>query len=323
MQYIKSITIIFYITFFWVFVWPTLVNADSSMQWPVAIEQPWEKLSSPFGPRLKASKDFRKDFHLGIDIPGTETDSIYAITDGEVFRMYSESDSDSPYNNSGNIVILKHTFQQSFTFHRQPITTYYSFYAHLSSFETNLKAGDTVLKGDTIGYMGNSGSTDFTHLHFEIRVGTTCSLASSCNTVGFDPHINPLTLLPYPEANTLKTNIKIQDKAIQLALRLPRNELDLNKVIIRTFDANDILQEKRVVNFQTRKGFDATSTDALDMLGVPTIVTVNPRKFSTNNTYIKYNYMFPNMIQNTTRTVIVSVFDVHGHRLKTKTYTIQ
>ncbi|HPH98662.1 MAG TPA: peptidoglycan DD-metalloendopeptidase family protein [Anaerolineaceae bacterium] len=58
---------------------------------------------------------------------------------------------------------------------------FYSVYAHLGSDEKdvntrelkntgrNVKAGIKVSKGDLIGYMGNSGSQDDIHLHFEVR----------------------------------------------------------------------------------------------------------------------------------------------------------
>lgn len=53
-------------------------------------------------------------------------------------------------------------------------------YAHMSGFVDGLVPGQTVMRGDTIGYVGDSGSTTGSHLHFEIlRNGS---------------YVNPMTL---------------------------------------------------------------------------------------------------------------------------------
>ena len=61
------------------------------------------------------------------------------------------------FNNGGlgNVVWINHTDD-----------AYFSAYAHLSGFNTS--AGSVVKKGDVIGYMGNTGFSFGTHLHFVI-----------------------------------------------------------------------------------------------------------------------------------------------------------
>lgn len=84
----------------------------------------------------------------GIDIEGTMGQDINAAGNGKV--IYNGSD----LRGYGNLVIIKHN------------KDYLSVYAHNS--KILVKEGQTVLKGQKIAEMGNSG-TDIVKLHFEIR----------------------------------------------------------------------------------------------------------------------------------------------------------
>lgn len=84
----------------------------------------------------------------GIDIEGTMGQDINAAGNGKV--IYNGSD----LRGYGNLVIVKHNKE------------YLSVYAHNS--KILVKEGQTVLKGQKIAEMGNSG-TDAIKLHFEIR----------------------------------------------------------------------------------------------------------------------------------------------------------
>lgn len=48
------------------------------------------------------------------------------------------------------------------------------YYAHLDGYAEGIKTGDTVLAGDTIGYVGNTGNARTTppHLHFGAYTAT-------------------------------------------------------------------------------------------------------------------------------------------------------
>jgi len=144
-------------------------------QWPTV----GETISSPFGHRQKASDDFRYDFHRGIDIPGDSGEPVVAMADGEVYRTYFDGDPSSSFPNGGNVVILRHSFDQPYPFHDMDFTTYYSLYLHLDEIfvDTATLGGpyDPVAKGVVIGTLWQTGDTVFDHLHFEIRIGTTCS----------------------------------------------------------------------------------------------------------------------------------------------------
>ncbi len=86
-------------------------------------------------------------FHTGVDIIGSYGSSIWASAAGKVvFTGYRGS--------YGHTVVVDHGYG------------YESLYAHLSGFA--VAAGDMVERGQTVGYMGASGRTTGTHLHYEV-----------------------------------------------------------------------------------------------------------------------------------------------------------
>lgn len=101
------------------------------------------RLSSPFGPRWGR-------FHYGIDLANATGTDVVAADGGVVTRA-------GMAGSYGNLIIIDH---QNGTSTR---------YAHLSAF--NVKAGDVVQKGQSIGKIGSTGRSTGPHLHFEVRVG--------------------------------------------------------------------------------------------------------------------------------------------------------
>jgi murein DD-endopeptidase MepM/ murein hydrolase activator NlpD len=102
-------------------------------------------------------------FHQGIDISTEKGQPVYATADGAV-------DSASYTGDYGNLIVLSHGFG---------LTTRYG---HLSSFA--VKTGRTVKRGDIIGYVGSTGRSTGSHLHYEILANGSL--------------INPLKLLTQP-----------------------------------------------------------------------------------------------------------------------------
>ena len=83
---------------------------------------------------------------------------IYAIQDGTVLAAgtnYEETDDIANHWSYGIRVTLDHGDGLK------------SVYAHLSG--VAVKTGDTVEKGQLVGYMGSSGRSTGTHLHLETR----------------------------------------------------------------------------------------------------------------------------------------------------------
>lgn len=91
-------------------------------------------------------------FHAGIDINGYGNAGgvIYAADGGTVVRSrYSDS--------YGNYVMINHDGNMQ------------TLYAHMSG--TAVSEGQTVNKGDVIGYLGETGWATGVHCHFEVYVG--------------------------------------------------------------------------------------------------------------------------------------------------------
>ena len=109
-------------------------------------------ITSPFGYRTHPIFKSRI-FHSGVDIGGPNRGAIKASNNGRV--IYS-----GWYGGYGKVVILDHG-----VINGQPITT---LYGHLS--QINVRNGQIVNKGQTIGLEGSTGYSTGPHCHFEVRV---------------------------------------------------------------------------------------------------------------------------------------------------------
>jgi murein DD-endopeptidase MepM/ murein hydrolase activator NlpD len=117
-----------------------LASATPSI-WPIA---GW--ISSGFGNRRDPFTG-QADFHPGLDISGTYGQQVHAPADGVVTA--------AGYNGSyGNQIVIDHGFG---------LTTRYG---HLSRFEVT--AGQQVHRGEVIGYVGSTGRSTSSHLHYEV-----------------------------------------------------------------------------------------------------------------------------------------------------------
>lgn len=86
-------------------------------------------------------------FHQGLDISAEKGHPVYATADGTVQAASYSGD-------YGNLVVLKHDFGLS------------TRYGHLSKF--NVKPGTSVKRGDVIGFVGSTGRSTGSHLHYEV-----------------------------------------------------------------------------------------------------------------------------------------------------------
>lgn len=134
--------------------WESSVDTGSGWRWPT--ENPYA-ITSEFAPRWGK-------YHNGIDISGSGFGSkIYAASDGIVTNVVSECADIGVYGSScgsgyGNYVVIHHG------------SNVYTLYAHMTN-RVPVSVGQSVSRGTVVGYMGNSGSSKGTHLHFGYSVG--------------------------------------------------------------------------------------------------------------------------------------------------------
>jgi murein DD-endopeptidase MepM/ murein hydrolase activator NlpD len=117
-----------------------LASATPSI-WPVA---GW--LSSSFG-RRRDPFNGGADFHPGIDISADRGVPVAATADGEVMKA-------GYVGAYGNLVVIQHAFG---------IETRYG---HL--LRTNVRPGQSITRGDIVGYVGSTGRSTSSHLHYEV-----------------------------------------------------------------------------------------------------------------------------------------------------------
>src|SRR5256885_2159490 len=102
-------------------------------------------------------------YHQGLDISTEKGQPVFATADGVV-------ESASYTGDYGNLIVLKHGFGL--------VTRY----GHLSAFA--VKPGQHVRRGDVLGYVGSTGRSTGSHLHYQI--------------LAHGKLINPLQLLTQP-----------------------------------------------------------------------------------------------------------------------------
>ncbi len=106
-------------------------------------------MSSPFGMRMDPFLG-RPAIHTGIDLRGETGEPVHATATGKVSIAGREG-------GYGNMVEINHG---------NGLATRYG---HLS--EIDVKVGQTVRIGDTIGKIGSTGRSTGPHLHYETRIG--------------------------------------------------------------------------------------------------------------------------------------------------------
>lgn len=139
-----------------------------SNYWPIGSDETEERNGVLFADGDPASKNVIKEFgedkngvmHYGIDISGVDgVTNVISVSNGEVLSVYTGcSNGDKTCNDGyGNQIIIASSNGD------------YIVYGHMS--DITVSVGDSVLKGQVIGHVGQTGDCDSPCLHWEIRVG--------------------------------------------------------------------------------------------------------------------------------------------------------
>lgn len=126
-------------------------------------------LASGFGYRIHPIYKTSK-MHTGMDFTAKIGTPIYATGDGYVITA------DGSGRGYGNHVVINHGYG------------YQTLYGHMSRIKA--RRGQSVKRGEIIGYVGNTGTSTAPHLHYEVRKG-----GRPINPVNF--YYNDLTPLEY------------------------------------------------------------------------------------------------------------------------------
>ncbi len=134
--------------------WENIQDTGDGWKWPT--QNPFA-VTSEFAPRWGKK-------HNGIDISGSGFGSrIMAANSGTVVSVIRSCEDVGYYGSScgggyGNSVVIYHG------------NNIYTIYAHMMK-NIPVNVGDYVSRGQVIGYMGSSGSSTGTHLHFGLSIG--------------------------------------------------------------------------------------------------------------------------------------------------------
>jgi murein DD-endopeptidase MepM/ murein hydrolase activator NlpD len=130
--------------------WGKINGAATKVEVAVPSINPVEimRFSSGFGYRSAPTRGASRN-HKGLDIPGPVGTPIYATADGMIGRAQWVS-------GYGKFVEINHG------------NAVQTRYGHLSAM--NVVPGQRIHKGDVLGYMGSTGRSTGSHLHYEVRI---------------------------------------------------------------------------------------------------------------------------------------------------------
>lgn len=146
------------------------------LSWPV--EDGFKKITQEYGATRFARYGYAGRWHNGIDIGAPLGTPLLAAADGVVVSV-GDQDRSCPRGAYGKYVVIRHE------------NNLVTLYGHLSQYKSS--AGDRVKRGEVIGYMGRTGYSTGSHLHFTVYDGNTFDMrkSKSCGPMPSGGDINP------------------------------------------------------------------------------------------------------------------------------------
>lgn len=132
--------------------WP-LDKVEFTHYWAVPQETGFKRRKSSTGTDTYTA-------HEGLDFRAAVGTPIYAVADGTVAIVATDTNDAGQVKGYGNYIRIRHGSNGRL---------WDSFYAHMRE-KSTLKNGATVKKGQLLGYSGNTGNSNGAHLHFEVRL---------------------------------------------------------------------------------------------------------------------------------------------------------
>lgn len=128
---------------------PSLLPGKGVLSWP--LENVY--VTQLFGVTKDSKRLYASGSHSGVDFRASIGTPVKAVADGVILGV-GDTDKDCPYASFGKFIFIKHNNGLSTT------------YGHLSLIKVS--EGQTVKRGDIIGYSGNTGHTTGPHLHLTV-----------------------------------------------------------------------------------------------------------------------------------------------------------
>ena len=267
--------------------------------WPV-VGTTLDHVESTFGPRIKLPAQ-QYDWHRGLDIDASLGTLVVAAMTGELWKIES-------FESGGVTIVLRHRFPTPVSYQGKILYWYYTAYMHLNSISSSLlyaySAGlhPTITAGTSIATVGQTGTTITNHLHFELRIGTWCSLefqllnpTSSCAGFGFDPHVHPLLLYAPLTSSPSLSLLTIPTSAIDGRVRFTvRDEQPLLNRVTMTIvhRATGRIVATHTLDLNLRAGYNATTNAKLDTIN-RTKPYILPLQFDMSKTAFATDLVIP------------------------------